>query len=216
MDYFFEREFLAKGYRYAIGCDDVGRGSLAGPVVAAAAVFDLEMFASKVQPEIFSRVDDSKVVTSLVRELVNGEIKEFLIGHALGVVSHTMIDRYNIHRASLCAMRQAVGKIIHGGVSHEAIYPREAIVFVDGRHEIPGLSFSQRAIVDGDAKIFSVAVASIVAKVFRDRLMEKLHEEFPVYNFAQHKGYGTREHGEMIREHGLSEVHRRTFCGKWL
>ncbi len=174
------------------GVDEVGRGCLAGPVVAAAVVLNPAL-----------RIDglaDSKVVPAEERASLRETIVARAAAWAVAVVEPADIDRLNIHRASLHAMRQAV----------LAIAPLPDAVIIDG-FCIPGLAIPQRNIVKGDRKCAAIAAASIVAKVARDRLMQDLHLQDPRYGFDRHKGYATADHLAAVAQHGYSSAHRRTF-----
>jgi ribonuclease HII len=180
------------GFCHVAGVDEVGRGCLAGPVVAAAVVFDPR--------RAVSGVADSKTVPPAERERLYEEIAGAAVAWAAAIVSPGEIDRLNIHRASLRAMREAV----------MALSPLPGFVLVDG-FPIPDLVIAQRAVVGGDRKSSAIAAASIVAKVTRDRLMLALHGEDPRYGFDRHKGYATREHLDAVGRFGYSPAHRRTF-----
>lgn len=187
-----EQGFWQQGVEVIAGVDEAGRGPLAGPVVAAAVIFP--------QGTFIGGVDDSKKVSEKKREVLFHTIYEKAKSVGVGIVSHEVIDRINIYQASILAMRKAVEKL--------SLSPQ--IVLADGnsfKHE----SLRYENIIDGDAKCFSIAAASIIAKVTRDNLMREYHEQFPLYGFAQHKGYGTKQHIEAIRQHGLCEIHRRSF-----
>jgi ribonuclease HII len=177
---------------HVAGVDEVGRGCLAGPVVAAAVVLD---------PGRYVRgIADSKVLTADDRARLLDQIVAAAITWAVATLDADDVDRLNIHRASLEAMRQAVTSLV----------PLPGFVLVDG-FRIPDLTMPQRAIVGGDRRSTAIAAASIVAKVARDRMMLVLHERDPRYGFNRHKGYATRDHLEAVARHGYSPVHRRTF-----
>jgi ribonuclease HII len=180
------------GYAHVAGVDEVGRGCLAGPVVAAAVVLREEQYVAGVA--------DSKVLTAEDREALFGPILEAAVTWSVAVVEAPEIDRINIHRASLMAMRQAV----------MALAPLPGVVLVDG-FRIPDLVIPQRPVIGGDRRSTVIAAASIVAKVSRDRLMMTLHETDPRYGFDRHKGYATREHLDAVGRFGYSAAHRRTF-----
>ncbi len=188
-----EKSFRRAGYRFIAGVDEVGRGALAGPVVAAAVIL----------PEDFDHEDlaDSKTLTPEKRESLYELIIREAISWATGEASHEEVDALGILQASLLAMSRAVTRLS----------PTPELLLVDGRFTLPGWSGPQRAIVDGDALCASVAAASILAKVTRDRLMEALNPRYPLYGFSRHKGYGTRDHLEALRAYGPSPIHRRTF-----
>jgi ribonuclease HII len=175
--------------------DEAGRGPLAGPVVAAAVIL------SQPLPECLTGLNDSKQLTESQRERFFAALTEQLgIPFGVGIVTHEVIDEINIAQATHRAMRQAL----------DALPVRPDHVLVDGR-AVPQLPFPQTAIVSGDALSYSIAAASVIAKVTRDRMMCDLHEQFPQYNFAQHKGYGTAEHLALLQRHGPCPIHRRTF-----
>jgi len=174
------------------GVDEVGRGPLAGPVVACAIII----------PEYTKiyGIKDSKKLTPKAREELFPEILKTAIDWKIGCVSHCLIDEINIREATFEAMRQAVLKLS----------PKPAHVFVDG-FDIPGLEIPQTSFIKGDEIIQSIQAASIVAKVVRDRLMEFYDIMYPQYKFCQHKGYATREHIEIIKRIGPSQIHRKSF-----
>jgi ribonuclease HII len=178
-------------YRIA-GCDEVGRGCLAGPVVAAAVVLD----PSRHIPGIF----DSKMVTAAERERLFGVITRKAIAWSVAAAQPTEIDEINIHRASLEAMRRAV----------MALLPLPDMVLVDA-FRIPGLLMPQRGVLHGDRKCTAIAAASIVAKVTRDREMLTHHATDPRYGYDRHKGYATAEHLAAVARFGYSALHRRSF-----
>jgi len=175
------------------GVDEVGRGPLAGPVVAAAVILD--------ERRKIRGLNDSKLLSAAVRERLNDEIRDKALCCSVGQASVEEIDRLNILQAALLAMRRAVDGL--------RLAPR--VVFVDG-NQLPRLPMACRAIVDGDAKVRAISAASIVAKVYRDRLCGNLHEEHPEYGFAAHKGYSTPEHLDALRRHGACRHHRRSFA----
>lgn len=177
------------------GVDEAGRGPLAGPVVAGAVVL------SGAEPPFPFR--DSKTISEGRREALFEWLRVSGASVGVGIVEPDEIDRINILRASLLAMRRAV----------EMLNPAPHRLMVDGTFIIPGCALPQEAIVKGDAKIPAISAASIVAKVTRDRIMGKYHGEFPQYGFDRHKGYPTKEHKEAILRFGPSVIHRRTFSG---
>ena len=191
---FFEGQCYRAGYRNIAGIDEVGRGPLAGPVVAAAVIFS--------RGWIDEEITDSKRLSSQKREELYGKILSSSRSVGIGVVDQGEIDRINILQATLKAMEMAVGELS----------PPPDYLLVDGIHGFP-IQMPQRPIKRGDTISISIAAASIVAKVTRDRMMIEHHERYPQYNFAKHKGYGTREHLEAIRKFGCCELHRMTFRG---
>jgi ribonuclease HII len=278
----YENRKLKSGFDFVVGCDEVGRGCLAGPVVAAAVVFSKEINMKDLRG-----VNDSKVLSAQQRDECDVLIKQSALGWGIGVVSEKVIDKINIHQASLLAMRRAVEDLLgrfsskmltviptdrmhlpfdwaQGTLSvaewvrerrdpsapvgmtqgtkglprqspirsdsgrlelaetADALLPRNdrwrdknILVVVDGKFIIPKFDMQQEAVVDGDAKILSIAAASIIAKVYRDNLMVRLHKKFPEYNFIQHKGYATLHHREAIKKFGLTPIHRLSFCSQY-
>jgi ribonuclease HII len=187
-----ENAFRRWGFHLVAGCDEVGRGCLAGPVVAGAVILD----PARHIPGLF----DSKMTTALERERLYDVITRRALAWAVASASPGEIDRINIHRASLDAMRQAVG----------LLDPLPDMVVVDA-FKIPDLMMAQVGVPKGDRKVSAVAAASIVAKVTRDREMQRLHEADPRYGYDRHKGYATAEHLAAVALHGYSPLHRRTF-----
>lgn len=181
--------------RLLCGVDEAGRGALAGPVVAAAVVFP---------PRIeMPRVRDCKTLTPRQRESIFIEIAKRALGIGVGFIPAEDIDETNILAASLKAMHRACRRL--------AFRVEPELVLVDGTYEIPELPWPQEAHAGADTRSVSVAAASVVAKVLRDRYMAQLDESYPGYGFAQHKGYATRSHVERIRKQGPSPIHRKTF-----
>ena len=196
-----EREHYARGLRELAGVDEAGRGPLAGPVVAAAAVLP-EEWATDGVPDSLKGLNDSKQLSEPVREELYEAIQtNDTIVSAVAVVEAPVIDEINILQATHRAMNQALA----------GLEPPANHALVDGR-PVPSLSLPQTAIVKGDAKSFSIAAASILAKVTRDRLMVQYDEQFPGYGFAGHKGYGTKAHLRAIEELGACPLHRMSFA----
>ncbi len=193
LDYNFDREYYTS-YGPVCGTDEAGRGPLAGPVVAAAVIL----------PDgcVIDGLDDSKKLTEKKREKLYDIIIEQALAYAIIEVSPEEIDRLNILRASLTAMQRAVDKV------REALPP--AVVLIDGNQQAD-FGVPSFTVVKGDSISQSIAAASVLAKVHRDRLMEKLAEEYPLYGIAKHKGYPTPEHKLAVYEHGPSPIHRRSF-----
>lgn len=202
----YETKKFKQGYSYVVGCDEVGRGCLAGPVVAAAVVLD---FADHLP--WFHKVRDSKTLPSKQREDLAELIKRDSCGYGIGEVSEKTIDRVNIHQATFLAMQAAVKNLLQK-VSRESSPPEKLFVFVDGKYVIPKINFDQEAVIRGDGKVLSIAAASIIAKVHRDRLMEKFHLKYPEFDFKNNKGYPTAKHRSSILKHGLRSIHRLSFC----
>lgn len=194
-DGLFERELRRSGHTAIAGVDEVGRGALAGPVVAAAVIL----------PEGFDLpgVRDSKCVPEPEREVLAAAIRERAVAWSVGVVEREEIDTINILQATFKAMRLAVAGL--------AVVP--SLVLVDGR-DAPPLGPPVQSIIGGDRSVLSVAAASLVAKVTRDAVMHQLDREYPLYGFARHKGYGTPAHRAAILEYGPSSTHRHSFLGK--
>lgn len=191
---FFEKRFLSHGFRSIAGIDEAGRGPLAGPVVAAAVILPLPAFREKLR--------DSKRLLPEKRKILCERIMEGALAVGTGIVEADEIDRINIGRATQEAMAMAV----------RSLPTQPDLLLIDGIVPVP-LPVPQRTIVKGDNLSLSIAAASIVAKVYRDRIMLAYHERYPQYNFARHKGYGTREHLEALRTHGCCDCHRKTFRG---
>ena len=180
------------GFCYVAGVDEVGRGCLAGPVVAAAVVLD--------PARHIAWVSDSKAVPAAEREELFEQITRHALGWAVASADPREIDRINIHQASLAAMRRAV----------LALSPLPDIVLVDA-FRIPELPMAQRGVPHGDRRCAAIAAASIVAKVTRDREMLTLHGQYPGYGFDRHKGYATADHLDAVARFGYSEAHRKSF-----
>jgi ribonuclease HII len=192
----FERLFQKNGFRRIAGVDEVGRGPLAGPVVACAVMLPDS------SPLLDSTdIRDSKSLTPNMRKKKYWEIIS-ISRVGLGVASEKEIDRFNILQASLLAMKRAVF----------SLSSTPDIILLDGLHAIPGLAVEQVPIVNGDCKSISIAAASIVAKVTRDKMMENYDQEFPQYGFSKHKGYPTAEHLASLGRHGPSPIHRKSFA----
>jgi ribonuclease HII len=187
-----ENALRRMGFVYVAGVDEVGRGCLAGPVVAAAVVLDPERY--------IPRICDSKTVTAPERGRLYERITREAICWSVVGVDPGEIDRINIHQASLRAMQRAV----------LALAPLPDMVLVDA-FRVPGLPMAQRGIVHGDTRCTAIAAASIVAKVTRDRAMLELHGQDPRYGFDRHKGYATRDHLDAVSRFGYSDAHRRSF-----
>jgi ribonuclease HII len=180
------------GFNAVAGVDEVGRGCLAGPVVAAAVVLDPERYVA--------RICDSKTVTALERARLYDKITRVALTWSVAAAECDEIDRINIHQASLRAMQRAV----------LGLTPLPDFVLVDA-FRIPELRMAQRAVEQGDTRCTAIAAASIVAKVTRDRMMLELHARDPRYGFDRHKGYATRDHLDAVTRFGYSDVHRRSF-----
>ena len=182
---------------YICGIDEAGRGPLAGPVVAAAAVLPKDC-------QIFY-LNDSKKLSEKKRDLLFDEIKEKAVAYGIGIVSPQVIDEINILQATYEAMRQAISQL--------NVIPE---ILLNDAVTIPGVDIMQVPIVKGDAKSVSIAAASILAKVTRDRMMMENDQIYPEYGFAKHKGYGTAAHIAALKEYGACPIHRRTFIKKFV
>jgi len=187
-----ENALRRQGFVYVAGVDEVGRGCLAGPVVAGAVILDAERY--------IPRVCDSKTVTALERERLYEQITRRAVAWSVISVEPDEIDRLNIHQASLRAMQRAVLGLV----------PLPDMVLVDA-FRIPDIPMAQRGVIHGDSRCTAIAAASIVAKVTRDRMMLDLHGRDPRYGFDRHKGYATRDHLDAVSRFGYSDVHRRSF-----
>ena len=188
----FDNSFLTDKIRYIAGTDEAGRGPLAGPVVAAAVIFDNDVW--------IKGVNDSKQLTEKEREDLLPQIIEKCLACSVSVISHIQIERINILQASLLAMTTSIDRL----------KVKPDLILVDGNkglnhhvHSIP--------IIKGDSKSFAIASASIIAKVARDRIMKRLHLYYPIYNWSKNKGYGTAEHITAIKTFGPSPFHRKSF-----
>jgi ribonuclease HII len=190
-----ERAFQDRGYRFIAGIDEAGRGPLAGPVVAAAVVLPYPLVA----PWLV-QVRDSKQLPPSRRDFLFQRIQETATAIGVGIVPHDIIDHQGIVSATRLAMKQAIDQLT----------PAADCLLIDYMR-LPGVPLPQKAIINGDSLCLSIACASIIAKVTRDRLMLEADSAYPGYGFAQHKGYGTRQHLTCLRRLGPSPVHRRSF-----
>jgi ribonuclease HII len=187
-----EYKYWNNGIKYIAGVDEAGRGPLAGPVVAAAVIFPSEVK--------IDGINDSKRLSAKERERLFDIINEKAISVGVGIIDHTVIDEINILNATFRSMHEAIGKLTN----------RPDHLLIDGPR-FAGANIPFTAIIDGDAKCFSIAAASIIAKVSRDRLMKEYDKQYPQYGFAKHKGYGTKAHLEAIKKHGPCAIHRKSF-----
>lgn len=190
-----EKTLEAQGYRLIAGVDEVGRGSLAGPVAAAAVILPRNM-----NGPWLDMVRDSKQLTPAKRQRLSNHIRETAVAFGIGMVSHEVINSRGIIKATRLAMKMAI----------EQLSPSADSLLIDYMH-IPEVSLPQRGIKGGDSLCFSIACASIIAKVARDQLMVELDRTYPGYGLAAHKGYGTREHLTCLRRLGASPIHRASF-----
>ncbi len=197
LDFSYEAEAHEKGFAVVCGVDEAGRGPLAGPVFAAAVIL----------PENYTHeiLNDSKKLSEKKRDIVFDDIIRDAVAYSVGIATEKEIDEINILNATFLAMKRAV----------EGLSIKPDLAYIDG-NQYPRTGVKEITIVKGDGKCMSVAAASIIAKVSRDRYMLKVAEEYPEYQFPKHKGYGTKLHYEMIEKYGVSPVHRRSFLKKLL
>ena len=193
----FENVFLSRKIKFIAGCDEAGRGPLAGPVVAAAVIFDKKTFHKE--------INDSKQISEKKREELYEWILQNCLSYGTGVVGHEVIDEINILQASLKAMELATAQLS----------PQPDLVLIDGNKSFI-TEIKTKTIVRGDTKSFSIAAASIIAKVTRDKIMKEAHEKFPLYSWNHNKGYATLEHRIAIKKFGASSFHRKTFLSRIL
>jgi ribonuclease HII len=189
---FFERSARSSGYRRIAGLDEAGRGPLAGPVVAAVVVLPDHL--------LIPGLTDSKQVAEQDRNRLFEIIRIQAVSYGIGIVDEQTIDVLNILQATILAMKQAL----------QALDPQPDYLLLDAI-TLPRVPLPQKPLIKGDSRSHSIAAASILAKVTRDRIMLKLHEKYPHYNFQKHKGYGTKEHLALLREHGPCDAHRKSF-----
>ncbi|HBA94178.1 MAG TPA: ribonuclease HII [Ruminococcaceae bacterium] len=193
----YENELYSQGCELVCGVDEAGRGPLAGPVFAAAVILP--------KGYIVEGANDSKKLSEKKREILFDKIKEEAIYYSIAKIDEKTIDKVNILNATFMAMNEAVNTL---GVSPD-------YVMIDGNKVPKGMKYPAKAIVKGDANSISIACASILAKVSRDRYMLKMTEKYPQYQFEKHKGYGTKLHYQMLDEYGASDIHRQSFLKSW-
>ena len=192
-DFSYELEAQNKGFKFVCGVDEAGRGPLAGPVCAAAVVLPLDC-------EI-EGLNDSKKISEKKREMLFDVIVEKAVAYSIAYGTLEEIENYNILEATYIAMNRAI----------EGLNVKPDFALIDGNRVPKGIAIPCETVVKGDAKSCSIAAASILAKVTRDRLMLEYDKKYPQYLFAQHKGYGTKAHYEAIKQHGVCEIHRLSF-----
>lgn len=192
-DFSYENEALNKGYKFVCGVDEAGRGPLAGPVCAAAVILpnDCEI----------EGLNDSKKISEKKREKLFDIIIEKALSYSIAYGTLEEIEEYNILEATYIAMNRAIN----------GLDIKSDFALIDGNRVPKGISIDCETVVKGDAKSYSIAAASILAKVTRDRLMLEYDKKYPQYLFAQHKGYGTKAHYDAIRQHGVCDIHRLSF-----
>ena len=194
----FEREYNEKGYELIGGIDEAGRGPLFGPVVAACVVLPKGC--------LIEGVNDSKKLSEKKREALFDEIKEKAVAWGVGIVDNNVIDEINILEATRKAMHEAVLNL----------QVKPDYIFIDAEKHVDTAGIPYLPIIKGDALSINIACASIIAKVTRDRMIDKLALKYPEYGLEKHKGYGTKEHTDAIKKYGLTPLHRKTFCQKFI
>jgi ribonuclease HII len=202
-----EREIISKGQYFAVGIDEAGRGPLAGPVVASAVVYRRDDFEYPAElTKAFALIRDSKKLSEKQREVTYDFIQEhFYVG--VGIINAETIDRVNILQATFLAMKGALSDLKRQLPKDG----REVYLLLDGNQLLPGYSGPQDMIIGGDGTVRSIAAASIIAKVTRDRLIEEYDQQYPLYGFGKHKGYGTKVHMDALRKYGPTLIHRLSF-----
>lgn len=197
VDYSVENEYREKGFNIICGVDEAGRGPLAGPVYAAAVILPSDC--------VIEGLNDSKKLTEKKREALFDEIKDKALAYGIASADEKEIDEINILNATFLAMKRAINSL--------SVKPDLALI--DGNQK-PHTDIEEVTVIKGDAKSMSIAAASVLAKVSRDRFMLEMAEKYPQYEFARHKGYGTKLHYEKIAQYGVCDIHRRTFLKKIL
>ena len=195
VDYSIENEYREKGFNIICGVDEAGRGPLAGPVYAAAVILPSDC--------VIEGLNDSKKLTEKKREALFDEIKEKALAYGIASADEKEIDEINILNATFLAMKRAIA----------SLSVRPDLALIDGNQK-PHTDIEEVTVIKGDAKSMSIAAASVLAKVSRDRFMLEMAEKYPQYEFARHKGYGTKLHYEALREYGPCEIHRPSFLRK--
>lgn len=194
----FDKQFFDIGNKYVCGIDEAGRGPLAGPVVVASVIMPKD--------SMLEWVNDSKKVTERRREILYDKILDEAISYGVGIVNQDEIDNLNILRATKKALTDAISQM----------KVKPDIILVDALEKINTLGIPYKSIIKGDATSYSIATASIIAKVTRDRIMREWDKIYPEYGFERHKGYGTAMHIAAIRKYGLTPLHRKTFCENFI
>ena len=193
-----EKDLYSKGFKNICGIDEAGRGPLAGPVVVAGVIMP--------QDSIIEGVNDSKKVSEKKREILYDKIIEECISYSVAIIDHNVIDEINI----LNATKQGVTEVVEG------LKVKPDLILVDALTHINTKGIPYDSIIKGDAKCYSIAAASIIAKVTRDRIMRQWDEVYPQYGFISHKGYGTAKHIQAIKEYGICSIHRKTFTKNFI
>jgi len=197
-----ERKLFRKGYTHVVAVDEVGMGSLAGPVVVCAVVFTKKFFQK--EHKNLHWIRDSKLLLPHKRKIYSDELKGERVRYQLGYCFPKTIDKLNIYQAARVAMRRAIEKL--------EVPLKKTYLLVDGNKKIRGILLKQQPIIKGDRKVFSIACASVIAKVFRDKMMVRYAKRFPGYGFEKHKGYGTKLHKAQLSILGPTPIHRRSFA----
>lgn len=197
VDYSIENEYREKGFNIICGVDEAGRGPLAGPVYAAAVILPSDC--------VIEGLNDSKKLTEKKREALFDEIKEKALAYGIASADEKEIDEINILNATFLAMKRAI----------DSLSVKPDLALIDGNQK-PHTDIEEVTVIKGDAKSMSIAAASVLAKVSRDRFMLEMAEKYPQYEFARHKGYGTKLHYEKIAQYGVCDIHRLTFLKKIL
>lgn len=216
MDLKFEQFYQKKGYKYIFGVDEAGRGSLVGPVTAAAVIINskikkqIRQLAEKIQNQNFKEIlkilRDSKKLSAKKREKIFKLMKQNpLIDFSWSMVGEKTIDKINVSEATFLAMRRSIEKL------KKKIKINPNLILVDGNQKISKLKYPQKTIIKGDEKISSIALASVAAKVIRDKKMVALAKKYPQYKLEIHKGYPTKLHKSLIKKYGRCEIHRRSY-----
>lgn len=195
------------GYDYVLGVDEVGRGAFAGPVVAAGVIFPKSILSSGI--EYLDKINDSKLLSAKNRELLSNVVKKHCFYSAISTISVSKINKIGILKASFCAFREVI-------ITAYKTIGKDGLYILSDGFPIPYIKNigqkKQKAIIKGDRLSMSIASASIIAKVYRDALMETYHNKYPHYNFLHNKGYGTLDHRNALKIHGLSKIHRTSFA----
>lgn len=192
-DFQFEKDAIEKGYKFVCGVDEAGRGPLAGPVCAAAVILP---FGTEIEG-----LNDSKKLSEKKREALFDVIKEKALAYSIAFASVEEIEEFNILEATFIAMNRAI----------DSLNQKADFALIDGNRVPKGIKIPCQTVIKGDAKSQSISAASILAKVSRDRLLLEYDKQYPEYNFQKHKGYGTKEHTDLILKHGVCPIHRKSF-----
>ena len=220
-DFKYENEALNNGFGMIAGLDEVGRGAFAGPVVTGCVVFNRQIYKSA---NLQIAINDSKKLTSRQREVADKWIRENCLAYGIGMASVSQINKLGIKKATDIAFRKAICEAnnnLHSLTVHQSNSSSVDYLLVDAFNipRVKGIKFNhQKPIIKGDSLSISIAAASIIAKLYRDRLMAELSKKpkYAKYNWHKNKGYGTLEHREAINKHGISKLHRKTFVNTWM